>query len=161
MNAKKFGSFVAASRKEKGLTQLELASKLQVTDKAISRWERGIGFPDIGILEPLAEALGVTVLELLKSENLEQQDISAEDVSETFVETFKIAKEQQKVWKLRLFTLCTDAILVCSIPLIRSLTGVSMAKILPVIGLLIVASGVAYMVLHKKFSFRDLESTEG
>lgn len=87
MNAKKFGSFVAASRKEKGLTQLELASKLQVTDKAISRWERGIGFPDIGILEPLAEALGVTVLELLKSENLEQQDISAEDVSETFVET--------------------------------------------------------------------------
>jgi transcriptional regulator with XRE-family HTH domain len=160
MDAKKFGSFVAASRKEKGLTQMELAGKLQVTDKAVSRWERGIGFPDIGMLEPLAESLGITVLELLKSESLEQQEISAEDVSEAFVETIQIAKEQQKVWKLRLFILCTDIILVCIIPLIRILTGISLAKILPVIVLLIMASGVTYMALRKKFSFRDLDSAE-
>lgn len=46
------------------MTQAELAGKIHVTDKAISRWERGLGFPDIQTLEPLAQALGISVLEL-------------------------------------------------------------------------------------------------
>lgn len=67
MDAEKFGSFIAKSRKEKNMTQAELAIKIKVTDKAVSRWERGLGFPDINNLEPLAEALEVSVLELMKS----------------------------------------------------------------------------------------------
>ena len=47
MDAQVFGSFIASVRKEKGMTQAELAQKLSVTDKAVSRWERGQGFPDI------------------------------------------------------------------------------------------------------------------
>ena len=68
MDAHKFGAFVARRRNERNMTQADLASKIQVTDKAVSRWERGLGFPDINIIEPLADALEVSVLELMKSE---------------------------------------------------------------------------------------------
>ena len=62
MDAQKLGAFIARCRRERQMTQAELAKKLQVTDKAVSRWERGVGFPDINTLEPLADALGVSVL---------------------------------------------------------------------------------------------------
>ena len=59
MDAEKFGSFVQQRRKELGMTQNDLAEKLYVTSKAVSRWERGIGFPDIKLLQPLADALEI------------------------------------------------------------------------------------------------------
>ena len=62
MEAKEFGRFIAGMRKEKKMTQAELAEKIHVTDKAVSRWERGLGFPDIQTIEPLAQALGISVL---------------------------------------------------------------------------------------------------
>ena len=55
MDANKMGAFIASIRKEKGMTQAELASKLFLSDKTISKWERGAGLPDIGNLEALAE----------------------------------------------------------------------------------------------------------
>ncbi len=64
------GEIIKRLREEKGLTQLELAKKLNVTDKAVSRWETGKGYPDIAILEPLSAALGVSVTELLTGENV-------------------------------------------------------------------------------------------
>ena len=64
----KFGSFIASLRKEKGWTQLELANKLNVTDKAVSKWERGIEFPDLKMIEPLAEALDVSITEIMHAE---------------------------------------------------------------------------------------------
>lgn len=54
------------------MTQAELAEKIHVTDKAVSRWERGLGFPDIQTIEPLAQALGISVLELMRSERQEK-----------------------------------------------------------------------------------------
>ena len=63
-----FGAFVAQLRKERALTQKELADRLRVTDKAVSKWETGKGFPDLKLLEPLAEALGVSLVELLQGE---------------------------------------------------------------------------------------------
>ena len=53
MDAKKFGRFVAERRKELKMTQKDLAAKIQVTDKAVSKWERGLGFPDINTIEYL------------------------------------------------------------------------------------------------------------
>lgn len=73
MEAKQFGQFIAGIRKEKKMTQAELAQQIHVTDKAVSRWERGLGFPDIQTLEPLAQALGITVLELMRSEKKKQR----------------------------------------------------------------------------------------
>lgn len=69
-----FGSFVAQLRKEKGLTQKDLAQKLYISDKAISKWERGISMPDVALLIPLSEALGVTVTELLQCQILDHPE---------------------------------------------------------------------------------------
>jgi len=80
-----FGRFVSMLRKEKGLTQKELATQLFVSDKAVSKWETGQSIPTVDLLIPLAEALGVTVTELLECRKMETpQPISVEDV-ETIV----------------------------------------------------------------------------
>ena len=75
MDNQKFGAFVSMLRKEKGWTQLELAEKLNVTDKAVSKWERGLGFPDIKLIEPLAEVLDVSMLEIMRSERMEDTNV--------------------------------------------------------------------------------------
>ena len=62
MDAKMFGAFLAQVRRAQGLTQAELAEQLHVTDKAVSRWERGVGLPDINTLEPLATGLSLADL---------------------------------------------------------------------------------------------------
>lgn len=81
MDSKKFGAFILELRKEKGWTQAELAEMIHVTDKAISRWERGVGFPDINTMKPLADALGVSVMEMMQSERNLETNISMENVT--------------------------------------------------------------------------------
>lgn len=71
MDREKTGALIASARKERGLTQKELAAQLHVSDRAVSKWERGAGFPDISLLEPWADALGVQVLDLLRGEETE------------------------------------------------------------------------------------------
>lgn len=66
IDKKEFGNFLAELRKEKGLTQKELAEKLFVSDKAVSKWETGGSIPDVALLMPLSKLLGVTVPELLE-----------------------------------------------------------------------------------------------
>lgn len=61
MDATKIGTFIAAERRAKGWTQRQLADKLQLTDKAVSRWETGKGLPDVSFLLPLAAALDISV----------------------------------------------------------------------------------------------------
>lgn len=68
MNAQQVGRHIAELRKGQSLTQAQLAEKLNVTDKAVSRWERGAGLPDINTIEPLSEALCVSVLEIMRGE---------------------------------------------------------------------------------------------
>jgi len=68
MDNQKFGQFIALIRKEKGWTQMELAHKLNVTDKAVSKWERGIGFPDLKMIEPLAQVLDISINEIMHAE---------------------------------------------------------------------------------------------
>lgn len=80
LNKENFGAFVSQLRKEQGLTQKELAERLHVTDKAVSKWERALSLPDVALLSPLAEALGVTVAELLEGQRLQEgQPIPVED----------------------------------------------------------------------------------
>lgn len=74
IDKEKFGAFVARLRKEKGLTQKDLAEKLYVSDKAVSKWERGLSIPDVALLVPLAEILGVTVTELLECRRIPQAE---------------------------------------------------------------------------------------
>ena len=102
MDAEKFGSFVQQRRKELGMTQNDLAEKLYVTSKAVSRWERGIGFPDIKLLQPLADALDITIVELMHSEKIEKE-LSKEQASAMVTETVTQIQQQRKMtWKRKL-----------------------------------------------------------
>ncbi len=70
MNAKSTGQFIQNLRKEQNLTQKDLADKIGCTDKAVSRWETGLGLPDVGILLNLSQALNVSVNEILRGEKI-------------------------------------------------------------------------------------------
>lgn len=72
MEKKSIGSFIAALRKAKGLTQRELAEKLNVSDKAVSRWEREESLPDLSLIPAIAEIFGVTADELLRGERMKE-----------------------------------------------------------------------------------------
>ena len=74
MEKEKIGKYIRKKRIEKGMTQQQLAEKIQVTEKAVSRWETGRGVPDISLLEPLAEELHVSVTELLNGEERVQEE---------------------------------------------------------------------------------------
>lgn len=78
MDAGTTGSFIAELRREKGWTQRELAERLSVTDKAVSRWETGKGFPDASLLTPLSEELSVSVGELLAGKRMEPEQLREE-----------------------------------------------------------------------------------
>ena len=78
MNKKAIGMKISAVRKERGLTQKELAEKLYISDKTVSKWETGTHFPDIAILEDLAAALGISVVELLGLENVSSGQVVTE-----------------------------------------------------------------------------------
>lgn len=92
MESKKVGSFITALRKEKGLTQKQLAQMLNVTDKAVSRWETGKGYPDIEILVLLSETLDISVNELLSGKRLEKESIE-KACEENVVTAYKKAKK--------------------------------------------------------------------
>ena len=92
MNYEKIGLFIKEKRKELNLTQKELASKLSITDKAISKWERGLGFPDVSLLEDLSTTLNISILELIKGESIDD-DIKIE--TENYIkETLSITESE-------------------------------------------------------------------
>lgn len=93
MDMVQFGLFVAGRRTELGMTQMQLAEKLYVTNKAVSKWERGVSMPDVALLEPLAEALGVTVTELLHGQSMAEEQKEAEITDEELIRLIKGAGE--------------------------------------------------------------------
>lgn len=97
MDAKVTGCFIAQLRKELGLTQKELAEKLEVTDKAISRWETGKGLPDTSLLKPLAEIFGVSVGELLSGKRMDDSQIKSQ-ADHIILESLGYEERQEK-WK--------------------------------------------------------------
>lgn len=102
MNAEKTGALIAQMRREKNMTQKELAELLHVTDRAVSKWERGLSFPDVSLLEPLADALGLTLTELLDGERVQQPEETDERSLREILSLSKAAL-QSKAVKLRLF----------------------------------------------------------
>lgn len=80
MNKQQFGNFIAENRKAAGLTQKDLAAQVHVTDKAVSKWERALSYPDVTLLEPLAEALGLGVEELMACRRMKVSEEKKEEV---------------------------------------------------------------------------------
>ena len=75
MDPIKTGQLIADARKKLNMTQKDLAEQLSITDKAVSKWERGLCLPDISILLPLSQILGVNLYELLKGEKISKKDL--------------------------------------------------------------------------------------
>lgn len=96
MDKKKMGAFIAELRKEKGITQKALAERLFVSDKAVSKWETGANAPDIALLVPLAEILGVTVMELLMCKRMALENtLDVEKVEEVVKTAISYSEEEQ------------------------------------------------------------------
>ena len=105
--------------------QAELAEQLQVTDKAVSRWERGVGLPDITMLEPLSQALNVTVLELLRSEHLGSSPLSSQETEQTVLDAVQAAADQQRSLQNRWSTILVGAVCAALVPAAALLIGAS------------------------------------
>ena len=80
IDKERFGAFLARLRKERGMTQRELADRLHVSDKAVSKWERALSLPDVALLIPLADCLGVSVTELLRGERTHREELPVAEV---------------------------------------------------------------------------------
>ena len=93
INKKEFGAFICMLRKEKGLTQKELAEKLCLSDKAVSKWETGASIPDTTMLIPLAEILGVTVTELLECRRREESTLDAREAEALVQKALRLKEE--------------------------------------------------------------------
>lgn len=112
MDHQKTGSLIAERRNELGLTQKELARQLNISDRTVSKWERGAGFPDISLLEPLADALGLTLLELFRGECTPEPELQPE-IEQTTRETVQKLKPEFK--KAAKHLRCIRRLLVCTL----------------------------------------------
>lgn len=74
MNQEKIGKFIAKCRKEKKLTQVQLAEQLGTTDKSVSKWENGVCLPDSSLYEPLCNILGISINELFAGQEIDNKD---------------------------------------------------------------------------------------
>ena len=104
MSQEKIGRFIATCRKDKNMTQQELAEQLGVTDRAISNWENGKNMPDLSLFKPLCNILGITINELLSGEKLSKENYQ-EKFEENILDTInysnkKIAKYSRFVYLL-------------------------------------------------------------
>lgn len=91
MNQKKTGEFIALVRKEHSLTQRQLAERLGISDKTVSKWETGKGMPEVSLMLPLCEILGISANELLSGERL--TDINYQEKAEENI--MQLMKEQE------------------------------------------------------------------
>ena len=115
MDNNKIGKFIASLRKEKGLTQQELGERLFVTDKAVSKWERGLSLPDIKIFEKLALELNVDVSEILFGERGKNKKINIQeeiDKAIVIIEENRIQKKNETKRKVKKISITTISIFI-------------------------------------------------
>ena len=115
MDQIKIGKFIADERKRKGYTQKQLSEKLEISDKTISKWERGNGFPEVSLLLPLCNELEITVNELLSGERVSEEDYRKK-AEENMVNLVREAQESKK--KIILSAIVVGLTIIAALPLI-------------------------------------------
>ena len=98
MNQDKIGKFILMLRKKNNMTQQELADKIGVTDRAISKWENGRGMPDLSLMKPLCDELGITINELISGEVLDKKEYR-DKVDENIINTINYSNRKIKSLK--------------------------------------------------------------
>ena len=122
MDKEKTGQLITTLRKEKGLTQKQLADALNVTDKAVSKWERGLSFPDISMLEPISELLDISIMDILAGERQDKNDtLTREEAQELINASVELGDEEIKhrkeISKLIIIILVVITLLLISLTL--------------------------------------------
>ena len=138
------GKFIAEERKKKGYTQRQLSEKLGISDKTISKWERGNGFPEVSLLLPLCEELDISVNELLSGKRVSEEEYRKK-AEENMVNLVKEAQESKK--KIILSAMVAILVILAATPLFV-LSGALemntwMRVILIIIGSVVIAAGIA------------------
>lgn len=135
MDNAKTGALIAARRKELNLTQKVLAEKLHISDRTVSKWERGVGFPDISLLEPLADTLGLSVLDLIQGEPQEQAvtEVTLRDVVRSIsLHARKTTRQQIVKWMAEAFLLVMSAFFLFLITDYTGLFNQKVSMVIPV-----------------------------
>lgn len=155
----KFGAFIAELRKEKGITQKELAEKLAISDKAISKWETGNSIPDVTILIPLAEELGVSVTELLECRRIEQaenMDTTQTDVLVKKVielseeERFQKKKKNRKIYLISVVISVLELLAIYALYNIGVIYGAAYLSPIMIVSLVAIGFGAYFWLIMKE-----------
>lgn len=147
MNQTKIGRFISTIRKEKGLTQKDIADKLEISDKTVSKWETGKGLPEVSMMIPLCDILGITVNELLCGEHLTDSEYKQE-AEKKMIDLIAEKKDSKKKILLE--------IVVIIISLLSSLTIIEVSAflemktwlriVLLIIGIIVIFGGIVVAV---------------
>lgn len=127
MDNQKTGALIAVRRQELGWTQKQLAERLHISDRTVSKWERAAGFPDISLLEPLADALGLSVLELIHGRRMSPEEQPAPESERSIRTAAQVLGERCG----RTLRRCRRAIIVLAALLACALTGFALLWLNP------------------------------
>ena len=98
IDKEQFGTFLSQLRRERGMTQKDLAERLYISDKAVSKWERGLSLPDIALLQPLAELFGVSITELLSGRRIQPEEpMAVRDVDALLSSALHLTEEERTI----------------------------------------------------------------
>ncbi|WP_155832714.1 helix-turn-helix domain-containing protein [Butyrivibrio sp. AE3006] len=114
MDLVKIGRYIAGKRKELGMTQKQLAEKLGMSDKSVSKWERGVCLPDVSVYSELCGVLGISINEFIAGEDLSQETI-VQKSEENIMGVATDSKNKQKFLKRTICVLLIVSILALSI----------------------------------------------
>ena len=155
MDQLKIGKFIAECRKQKNLTQMQLAEKLGITDKAISKWERGIAMPDSSIMLEFCDILGISVNELLSGEKINMENNNQKNEQLLLEMAKELEKKNKTIWS----SMCT--IMIVSITAL--IAGILIAGLLIPEGVwqLVVILGLCVVFLIPCFYALKLEVSVG
>lgn len=122
MNSIDVGRFIASQRKDKSLTQKELAEKLNVTDKAVSKWETGKCYPDIETIEKLADVLEVSINEILSGKIIEPEN-QVEEAERNVIDIMITSKKKQNKWKILTLLACLLAFIIFTLSILLNVNN--------------------------------------
>ncbi len=149
MDQIKIGKFIAKCRKNKSLTQMQLAEKLGITDRAVSKWETGKAMPDVSVMPELCDLLGITVNDLLCGEVVGMDHYNKE-LENNLIEMIRQKEESDK----RLLRLELVLGICCLLPILASVIIVSLVPMEEWIGTVIVLFSLTPLLIATPFALR-------
>lgn len=156
MNQEKIGKFIAKCRKEKNMTQLELAEKLGVTDKSIGNWENARCMPDLSLFQPLCEELGISINDLISGERIKEEECQ-QKFEENIIHTIAYTnKKIQKKNNMLGLVIASFGLMIVITALVVFKSESSWSSIYAIVGVNIFALGVGYLIPKLEYSIRLL-----